>query len=120
MRKALVLLGVVAGVAVIGWVAYATTAGMDAVTAASVNAQVCPVPVCSSATEDCPSAATCHDGKTACPPSCKDCPDFKDSNGDGVCDVVSDCGRHARSGGGAGPGRCGGHMGYGRGCWHSR
>jgi hypothetical protein len=122
MRKALVLLGLTAGVAVIGLVAYATTGGVAVETAAGVDTQARPAPVCvpGTATEGCPSAASCHDGRMTCPPSCRDCPDFKDNNGDGVCDVVSDCGRHGRSGGCAGGDARRGHGDHGRGCWHSR
>jgi len=116
MKKALLLLAVVAGVGMIGWVAYATS-GVQAVTTAGKNA---PAPVCDPATEDCPSATSCHDGKTTCPPSCKDCPDFKDSDGDGVCDVVADCGRHGQSGCRSGFGHCGGHAGRDHGCRDGR
>jgi hypothetical protein len=34
------------------------------------------------------------DGKAGCAEKCKNCPSFKDANGDGRCDQCPDCGNH--------------------------
>jgi hypothetical protein len=133
MRKVTLFAAAVTLVSVVTWAAYSYAQGAGPFAG---NRASCQRAACAPAPQSCDPAGAHHaDEAAACHDDCSDCPDFKDQDKDGKCDVAGECRRadcttcpaHAGPGcaghaeanhAGHGQGGCGTHVGSGAGCWH--
>jgi hypothetical protein len=132
MRKVTLLASAVVLVSVVAWAAYSYAQGAGPFAG---NRASCQRSACTPATQPCDRAAARHADGMACHDDCANCPDFKDQDKDGKCDVAGECRRadcttcpaHTGPGctgqaeanhAGHGKGGCGTHVGAGTGCWH--
>lgn len=131
MKKITLLVAIVAVAGVGAWAAYSYAQGVGPF--AGSNAP-CQRAACTPAPQPCGHAARHADG-VACGKDCANCPDFKDQDKDGKCDVANECkgadctmcpahtdagcaGHAEANHAGHGKGGCGTPAGSGAGCWH--
>jgi hypothetical protein len=134
MKKTMLIAVAVALAGVAAWTAYAYAQGM---TPFGKESAVCPRAACAPTAQQCDHAAACHKDVAACHNDCNGCPEFKDEDKDGKCDVAGECRRadcttcpehletrcagHAEgSHVGHGKSGCGPNVDSGTGCRHSQ
>ncbi|MBN1341793.1 MAG: hypothetical protein JXQ73_03895 [Phycisphaerae bacterium] len=119
MRKVTLIPIVLLSIAVVGWAAYPHGRAANA-DATGSDCAVADCGKCSCDGQGC-DRGNCHEGNSDCRGECPDCGTFADGDGDGSCDKVDTCERHASDGcAGCKPSdcACGGHSTSSRKpCW---
>ena len=93
MKRAVWVALIVGVVGLLGLTAYAFASGKGPF--AGRRAADCPKAVDRDGNGVCDNAAQCHKDGSDCPQGCPSCPDFRDANKDGKCDLVGTCGKHS-------------------------
>ena len=88
MKKTMLISVAVALAGVVAWTAYAYAQGVGPFGKTSA---ACPRAACTPTTQPCDQAATCHTDGAACHNDGNGCPEFKDADEDGKCDVAGKC-----------------------------